>query len=102
MMRASQFGGGNEGQSVINDTGNAIAYSGDDTVKWLLIVADINNGGVVFLHLHPTEPAEWEKGIPLYPGGYVLLSEYDGLYNGVIHGISGAGTTAKLFWHDGR
>ena len=102
MMRASQFGGGSEGKATVNDTGGSLVYAGDETVKWLLIVADINNTGVVFVHLHPTENAEWNKGIPLYPGGYIELSEYYGLYNGPIRGIAGTGKTGQLFWHDGR
>ena len=102
MIRACQFGGGDEGNATVDDTGNVVVYPGNENVKWLLIVADINNSGVVFVRLDPLLPAEWDKGIPLYPGGFVELSEYMGLYNGIVRGIAATGKTGKLFWHDGR
>jgi len=104
MIRATQFGSGNQDSVVIDDTGTSVVYPGDptDSVKWLLIVADLSNSDVCYIHLHPTENAVWDKGIPLYPGGYIELSEYMGLYNGVIRGIAATGKTAKLHWHDGR
>ena len=94
-------GGGNCGDTTVDDSGETVVRPEDTTRSYMLIVASPDNTETVFLRLHKTEDAVYGEGIPLFPGGSYEIHDQN-LYQGAIRAVTAPGTTQLLYWHDGR
>jgi hypothetical protein len=100
-IHTNAHGGGQAGRSYADDSGNDIVVPDTGRRRYLFVQASRANTGVVFLRMHPTEPAEVEHGIPLYPGDWHEWT-WDSMYWGPIRAAAETGTIATIYWHEGR
>ena len=111
MIHPALHNGGTADNATVTGVGTTVVVPGartDDVPagtnykrRYLFIKSSRDNTEPVFLKMHPTESAEMEKGIVLYPGEFHEWT-YLNMYQGPIRGITTSGSTALLYWHDGR
>jgi hypothetical protein len=100
-INVNAHGGGPIGNATVNDTGTTVIVPDTGPRRYLIVQADKDNTGPIFIRMDPTLPAVFGSGIVLYPGGFQEWT-WDNMYWGPIRGITAPGTTQKAYFHEGK